>query len=1377
MKKIIYILCALGLLFNSCKKDDFDKENSGVKATFSNAVITRSVDEQWQTSDEIGIFMVNEGGDVVDYSNVPYKTATSGSTATFSPSSSETIYYANGDSKVGFWVYSPYVEDLIDNTYVVDISKNQDSPELIDLLWSESAIEHSKDNADVELTFKHLLSKLTLNLIAGDESTATRLKSGASISINGVATIASYNIMEQTLSVGAQNTTSIATREVSAGERYDVILIPDSDVDLEAIITIDGVDHSWKLDNFDSTSGMEHSYDLTITEDKITVTNSSIDGWDSGEEGELSADKALFSGGSGTEDDPYKISNAGDLIELSDLVNNENTTFNQEYFLMTNDIDLKGDDENQWIPIGGKTIENTQYESKFSGIFDGNNKSISGLYINNDSDESFRYVGFIGELGYCGVVKNLTINGSINVNASVYYIGGIVGYAIENTTIHNCVNNINITSNDGYQGGICGFSDKSLISNSINNGDLITNCYCGGITYSIRSNSTIINCYNTGSVSSSGGYEVGGISARFNSSIESSATSDISPRIVNCYNTGEISGGSQSGGVVGASNALLNCNYNIANIYASSNWAYGPGGVASTVESNNDTYIAKSINCFFSSDNFDGPAIDNRSYPATPTYDKEEILNTVGLSNNFMLSEDFAHILNHAAALYNQTSPQYYACGWEYNSSQPYPIHNVDKEPELYKFKGDGTLESPYTLSSRSDLRILSGVVNCGTSYEGAHFELTKDIALGGSESDPWYPIGTEDCPFAGSIDGNGYSITGLHIIGEVENQGLIGYHAKGGFVTNLSLEGSITSSGYNTGAIAGTTESEIINCVSNVDINGTGENVGGIAGKTINSKIINCHNMLNVNGGTNVGGIVGYSDWSLISNCYSELEVQGGVNVGGVVGRSGYIISNCFFNNSNFTGEVCGLNEYSIYTSEGKSNNETMSEEFRLLLDQKAYDYNQSNPTLRACGWKMSSDSGRPTLDYESDPAPHSNESGSVTNPYTISSLAELIALREDTENDLVEEGTHYKLTTDIDLNGSEGNQWIPIGSEQRPFWGILDANDKTISGLYINNSSSNQALFGYIGIGGGVKNLTLKGSVTSTGNSIGGVVAYLCKDTKIDNCTNMADVTGNQFVGGVCSYAVGGDITNCSNSGTINIGSMGGGVIGFFLALEYVGDIIYKCHNSGKINCGSSSGGVAGIVFRADMSKCYNYGHIKGSQIAGVVYSYQTEFALSECYNTGTIEGNDTGIGGVVTQQPSSIINCYNTGRIICEHSDTEYSGIGGISASANKISNCYNSAEIETDQKVYIGSITGIFQQEQDPTNGMNYCYAIEGTSKYGYGTLFPPDDANDFNEAAIFITEEKLKSSEMINELNSGLDTPVWKKDDSNINNGYPIFIWQ
>ncbi len=251
-----------------------------------------------------------------------------------------------------------------------------------------------------------------------------------------------------------------------------------------------------------------------------------------------------YGGGSGTESDPYLISTASHITELSTNTNN-NVSTSGVYFRMTNDIALSS---SAFTPIG------KSMEIQFSGNFDGNGYSISNLRLQNISDDIF--YGLFGCVSENGKISNLTIESSASV------IVNMVGAGIAGAnygTIENCVNNAPI---------------------------IVTQCYSGGI---VGANAgTVKNCTNYGSINASGsnGFGAGGIAGTNYGTIEccanyGSITANLvnaggisgdtdSGRILNCYNRGSVTAGSQVGGIVGMINDELGGATTIKNCYNAS---------------------------------------------------------------------------------------------------------------------------------------------------------------------------------------------------------------------------------------------------------------------------------------------------------------------------------------------------------------------------------------------------------------------------------------------------------------------------------------------------------------------------------------------------------------------------------------------------------------------------------------------------------------------------------------------------------------------------------------------------------------------------------------------------------------------------------------
>lgn len=225
----------------------------------------------------------------------------------------------------------------------------------------------------------------------------------------------------------------------------------------------------------------------------------------------------------GTKDTVYEISNAGQLYWFAGLVNGtldgveQNTLANA---ILTTNItvnenlldSLQYDEEDNvsngsdfitWTPIADCMGDHI---TLYSGTFDGNNKTVSGLYFNGNSTR----IGLFGSSEADGNIKNVGVVDSYFKGNN--FVGGVCGNNAG--TITNCYNAGNLTAIESSAtiGGICGYNN-------------------GG---------TIANCYNTGTVTATGPVaSVGGVCG-----------SSIAP-ISNCYNIGTVTAASSDADISG----------------------------------------------------------------------------------------------------------------------------------------------------------------------------------------------------------------------------------------------------------------------------------------------------------------------------------------------------------------------------------------------------------------------------------------------------------------------------------------------------------------------------------------------------------------------------------------------------------------------------------------------------------------------------------------------------------------------------------------------------------------------------------------------------------------------------------------------------------
>ncbi len=196
-----------------------------------------------------------------------------------------------------------------------------------------------------------------------------------------------------------------------------------------------------------------------------------------------------------------------------------------------------------------------------------------------------------------------------------------------------------------------------------------------------------------------------------------------------------------------------------------------------------------------------------------------------------------------------------------------------------------------------------------------ANYELQNNIDCSGTESwdsgAGWTPTaGTYAGRFTGTLDGQGYDITGLYINRASNYQGLFGYTDASAKITNFNIIGArLTGASYMGGFVAYNYGNvSFISFQGN--ITGSTE-MGGIVGVN-NGPINDCYSKGNFTARTSgmIGGVMGdsISSSSKINNCYSEGIVSGvGQGVGGLAGRNYGTIQNSY-SRANVTSSSTGI-------------------------------------------------------------------------------------------------------------------------------------------------------------------------------------------------------------------------------------------------------------------------------------------------------------------------------------------------------------------------------------------------------------------------------------------------------------------------------------
>ena len=202
-------------------------------------------------------------------------------------------------------------------------------------------------------------------------------------------------------------------------------------------------------------------------------------------------------------------------------------------------------EEKSWVPIGDSN-------NKYQGTFDGNNKTITNLYIN----ASQYYMGLFG-CTYEGTIKNLTFEYA-NVTKTKDYAGVLVGKAYGGSTLQNIkISNTCQIKGGNYTGGIAGELDGNAY-NCVNcatvQGILNIGGLCGNYSRS-RTGNSMTACANYGNVTASNS-NVGGLVGYFDSGT-----------IQDCANYGDVKGTERVAGMAGSvSNGKIQNVFSYGNI-------------------------------------------------------------------------------------------------------------------------------------------------------------------------------------------------------------------------------------------------------------------------------------------------------------------------------------------------------------------------------------------------------------------------------------------------------------------------------------------------------------------------------------------------------------------------------------------------------------------------------------------------------------------------------------------------------------------------------------------------------------------------------------------------------------------------------------------
>ena len=256
----------------------------------------------------------------------------------------------------------------------------------------------------------------------------------------------------------------------------------------------------------------------------------------------------------------YTVTSADGLLAWNEAVQKDMTL----NCTLADNIDLTGKD---WTPIG------TSFGNSYTGTFDGNGKTITGLTVTGSND----YAGLFGRIGSGGTVKNVVLEGvQITSDNSSGYAGGVAGNSwgnIENCSVSGSV------SGTLFVGGVVSNQIGGSITGCSSSATVKGEAYVGGIAGETNYGATLTACYATGDVT----VENDGTNNSHAGGVVGYKGGDT---LTACYATGSVTGiGSGTiyvGGVTGSNNLGI-----LTACYHAKGTVNGPAGTTGGVAGRN----------------------------------------------------------------------------------------------------------------------------------------------------------------------------------------------------------------------------------------------------------------------------------------------------------------------------------------------------------------------------------------------------------------------------------------------------------------------------------------------------------------------------------------------------------------------------------------------------------------------------------------------------------------------------------------------------------------------------------------------------------------------------------------------------------------------
>ena len=517
------------------------------------------------------------------------------------------------------------------------------------------------------------------------------------------------------------------------------------------------------------------------------------------------------------------------------------------------------------------------------------------------------------------------------------------------------------------------------------------------------------------------------------------------------------------------------------------------------------------------------------------------------------------------------------------------------------------------------------GTATVTVTTEDGGFTASAEITVYYAPANTWTAIGTNrinNNGFCGVFNGDGYAVRGIYINTQESYQGLFGNSGGGSIIANLGVAESYIYGDTYVGGVVG--------------YNGAGYNDVEYSGGTVT----NCYNTGSVTGKDHVGGVAGINE-DTVTDCYNVGSINGNKYVGGVVGGNSWddTVTDCcntgIVTGKDYVGGVVGENNGTV-TDCCNTSSVTGKDYVGGVVGYNAY----GTSAVTDC-----------------------YNTGIVIGERFVGGVIGYLFV-----------GTAINCYNEGSITG------------ERFVGGVIGDNEDPITACYNTGIVSGVShVGGVIGNNSDTVTACYNTGIVTGGSYVGGVAGYNWSRT-FANCYNTGSITGGYYVGGVVGYNKG-NVTVCYNTGSVTSKEDGysyGGVAG------YNWGTITDCYNEGSITGEGCGGGVVGCN-RDTVIDCYNTGIVTGvNTVSGVVG--ENMGTVTDCYNEGSVNGNDNtgGVVGFGDGDGGTVTDCYNTGNI------TGNNKVGGVvgglddDSSGRTVIGCYNTGIVTGIS--YVGGVIG-------------------------------------------------------------------------------------